>query len=211
MRTKVISIILLYIVASEADPSVRCERWFLDTRISREDKECEKKCSVKMTDMGTFDCPNQCSELCKSYVDKEKVEKYAGKTGINEHEKSLITRYPFSAFQVWMAKNKAIELTIKYFPKKGHHNNDADAFRHATWSALSTGSIGAGKTQLFTDSHEEIGIQPLAEKEMDLHNNARGREIAEELKSENKYNEQEIVERVLMEIKTGKLKVLKNE
>ena len=65
------------------------------------------------------------------------------------------------------------------------HNGQGDAFRHAVWSALSTVRIGGTLTSQLTTAHENrptptgyTEAQYNAEKQMDLYNNARGRELA---------------------------------
>lgn len=61
-------------------------------------------------------------------------------------------------------------------------NRKGDAVKHTLWNALSTIYIGATLTKQLTDAHEEItfdsGYQNhYKEKQMDLYNNAKGREL----------------------------------
>ncbi len=54
-----------------------------------------------------------------------------------------------------------------------------DAFRHALWSALLTRLMGAGKAEDYTNRHEFGDPNNNAiDREMDLYNNRKGREIA---------------------------------
>ena len=54
------------------------------------------------------------------------------------------------------------------------HNNAADAFRHAYWSALNTMSIGGELAYSFGVAHEAWVGNPITEKAMDLTNNYFG-------------------------------------
>ena len=65
------------------------------------------------------------------------------------------------------------------------YNGKGDAFRHAFWNALSTVRIGESLTEQLTTAHEDRSAPPgypaadyAKETQMDLYNNARGREIA---------------------------------
>ena len=61
----------------------------------------------------------------------------------------------------------------------GIHNGPADAFRHCYWSCLMSKEIGEEQSKKIGDIHEECASnQDPAEASMDLHNNAKGREIA---------------------------------
>jgi hypothetical protein len=58
------------------------------------------------------------------------------------------------------------------------HNGGADAFRHCYWSGLMTQRFGYGTARGFGDRHEDEPSQPANEKNMDLHNNEKGRQWA---------------------------------
>lgn len=58
------------------------------------------------------------------------------------------------------------------------HNGKGDAFRHCYWNALMSHRIGADQAKEVADAHEDKEGQPAAEKDMDLHNNQVGRDIA---------------------------------
>ncbi|MHA7844621.1 MAG: DUF6973 domain-containing protein, partial [Winogradskyella sp.] len=69
-----------------------------------------------------------------------------------------------------------------HFPKPVR-NRKGDAFKHAFWNALSTVYKGEGLTSQLTTAHENIEYDPdypnhYKETQMDLHNNAKGRQIA---------------------------------
>ncbi|MGQ0573359.1 MAG: DUF6973 domain-containing protein [Pseudonocardia sp.] len=59
------------------------------------------------------------------------------------------------------------------------HNGRGDAFRHCYWNALMTRHIGRDQAAKVANNHEELADgQPAAEREMDLFNNAFGRDRA---------------------------------
>ena len=84
----------------------------------------------------------------------------------------------------------AVDATKKYSDKYGFdvkggdtHNNEGDAFKHAYMQA------GFAKSHPFFarfigDRHENRATQPSGEKNMDLWNNAIGRQIAMEVRNE---------------------------
>lgn len=63
--------------------------------------------------------------------------------------------------------------------------DDADAYRHATWSYLMGRTIGNEKAKAMGDAHEIDGLRPwpgmgtnsAGERAMDLHNNLVGRNL----------------------------------
>lgn len=70
-----------------------------------------------------------------------------------------------------MSSNWAIE------PKE-FHNDNADAFRHATWNALMVYHVGSSYAERFADAHEYgTPDNPPLEFQMDMFNNALGRLI----------------------------------
>jgi hypothetical protein len=79
----------------------------------------------------------------------------------------------------------AEEEALKAYGKKEEHNQRGDAMRHILFSALNTQNIGSLAAKTISYGHElsEAFIQPPFEKEMDLHNDAIGRRIAEQAKS----------------------------
>jgi hypothetical protein len=69
-------------------------------------------------------------------------------------------------------------------------NNEADAYKHATWNYLMSKTIGPDRAKIMADAHEIDGINPSAigerigfsknsqgERLMDLHNNQVGRSL----------------------------------
>lgn len=105
---------------------------------------------------------------------------------LTESEKRLVIRYPFDALKVNDAKNIATSQTERKFGYNGL-GDKSDAFRHAIWNAEMAILIGSTKAELFATAHEDKdvsgnesdGYPKIAHKEMDLHNNAVGRNIGE--------------------------------
>lgn len=59
------------------------------------------------------------------------------------------------------------------------HNGRGDAFRHCYWNALMTLHLGRDQAAKVANNHEELAdSQPAPEREMDLFNNAFGRDRA---------------------------------
>ncbi|KAJ3285363.1 hypothetical protein HK104_009531 [Borealophlyctis nickersoniae] len=62
------------------------------------------------------------------------------------------------------------------------HNGKGDAFFHCYWSALMVHRIGAIQAKTIGDLHEAKNNHPKAEKQMDLYNNAVGRQLGQKWK-----------------------------
>jgi hypothetical protein len=58
------------------------------------------------------------------------------------------------------------------------HNGSADAFRHCYWSGRMNEEFGYDTAKGFGDRHEQNDAQPVAERDMDLFNNEKGRSLA---------------------------------
>lgn len=103
---------------------------------------------------------------------------------LTNSEKKLIIRYPFDALKVNQAKDVATSQTELKFGYNGL-GDKSDAFRHGIWNAKMTILIGAEKAELFATAHEDKdttgmesdGYSKVEHKNMDLHNNAVGRQI----------------------------------
>lgn len=84
------------------------------------------------------------------------------------------------------------KFNLKMNPNTVGHNDETDAFRHAFMQAYLTFKVGKGIAEWIGDDHEKDENKGLRmsddqwkkEKNMDLWNNAIGREIAEEVKGE---------------------------
>ncbi len=95
---------------------------------------------------------------------------------LNRNELIAIAKWPSLIDVVPGATEKAFKETNSRF-SSGHHNGEADAFRHCYWSALICRDTKYEAALEFTTAHEDYPSNPPKEKAMDLHNNARGLKI----------------------------------
>lgn len=93
------------------------------------------------------------------------------------------------------AQKIATERTIKEFGHNGH-NDESDAFRHAYWNAEMVKELGEAFAEEIATNHE-IASANMKEKEMDLHNNKIGREIAKKLIEQGITDSDSIVNEIL--------------
>lgn len=90
----------------------------------------------------------------------------------------------------------------------GIEDGKADAFRHAYWNALDTAEFGGVLTKLFTDAHEAFSSG--LPKQMDLHNNLKGREKAEIMNFNFLTSDSDISSSILIEVYIGHLVYIVN-
>lgn len=154
-----------------------CSKWFAATGIKPNSPNCEASCSSTIVDMDSFSCTNQCDILCKTNLPKPAIKPLSYLKRLTDGDKTAISKYPKEAIQVFAAKEKADDLTIKVFKKEGK-NDESDAFRHFVWSALLVKELGVEKAKYFLDAHENDPSQPKQEKDMDIKNNQRGVDYA---------------------------------
>ena len=100
------------------------------------------------------------------------------------------------------ALNKAEQLVLSN-TLTGIEDGRADAFRHAYWNALGTAEFGSVITQIFTDAHE-LNASGLP-KQMDLHNNKKGREKAISMSFNFFSSDSVIADSILTEVYLGHL------
>lgn len=99
----------------------------------------------------------------------------------------LILRFPLFAYPTSIATFKCIRLSNKYFGKRHHKNNEANAFRHALWNYLIVVECKKWTredykaiewAELITDWHEDFSPNKDLARAMDLHNNEVGRNVS---------------------------------
>ncbi len=101
---------------------------------------------------------------------------------LNVAEQKLVCKYPFQANSVDNARKQTEKWGKKLYGNSfSKDDNEANAFRHAFWSAAITYGIGVKYAKLFTDAHEygETGES----SKMDLKNNAVGMQLGDWYKS----------------------------
>ncbi len=98
----------------------------------------------------------------------------------------LLLRFPLFAYPTIKATFKCIRLSNKYFGKRHHTNNAANAFRHALWNYLIVVECRKWTreehkaiqwAELITNWHEEFSPNKDLARAMDLHNNQVGRNM----------------------------------
>lgn len=105
------------------------------------------------------------------------------------------------------ALNKTQQLVINN-TLTGIEDGRADAFRHAYWNALGTAEFGSNITQIFTDAHEAYSSG--LPKQMDLHNNQKGREKAITMSFNFLTSDSDIADSILIEVYVGHLLFIHN-
>lgn len=185
-----------------------CKKWFIQSKIKPESKDCEIQCAMLDTSMGTFMCPNQCKYLCDGKVKSTLLENLIFYPGLTPAEKALIKKYPQNILDAFVQKTRAELSSKRNFPNQDM-NDESDAFRHFIWAGLLTKELGFKKAKEFLEAHEADPDQPERERIMDLHNNNRGQLVAETLIKEKNWSLRNLEAKGLNELKTNKLHVLK--
>lgn len=104
-----------------------------------------------------------------------------GYGGLNEQEKRVCRRHPWDCWRGRDTAPDAVKWAGERFPNETGHNDIRDAFRHCVWNALMTKRANADFAKKFGDAHEYGDAdQPVAERDMDLFNNAHGRSVGTE-------------------------------
>ncbi|ASA25991.1 DUF6973 domain-containing protein [Paenibacillus donghaensis] len=112
----------------------------------------------------------------------------SGWNSLTTAEKWLVAGYPAEALIVNAAKNNTDEITSVRYP--GWTDGDkGNAFRHALWNAIMALNITKVMAEQFASAHEDVGLtnaelsattwngyNGLQHKQMDLHNNQKGRD-----------------------------------
>lgn len=95
----------------------------------------------------------------------------------------------------------------------GPHDGKQDAFRHAYWNALMLDAVGRYWATRWGTAHEDGAINQRAiERTMDLTNNERGRQAAEDVISVNwVVTDTELKNQVMWYLNNGKLVYIKND
>ena len=98
-----------------------------------------------------------------------------GSIGTTTEGQVAMTRPGWQVANAFMSARISLSEARSNFPRHSLHNGLGDAWRHFRWSFAMTRSMGAGAAEAFADAHEFSSPNPIAELEMDLHNNAMGR------------------------------------
>lgn len=104
---------------------------------------------------------------------KQVYEQY---NSLTDGERRYLRNHPHHALTIRESRNIAYAETSRIFGRNGR-NDASDAFRHCFWSSILSRDLGYDNALEFTNAHEEGPLNPTAEKEMDLSNNAVGLEL----------------------------------
>lgn len=106
--------------------------------------------------------------------------------------------------------DKAVKATANS-GLSGSHNGRADAFRHAYWNALMAKNIGTTNAVCVASIHEAVAASPKIQKDMDLHNNKKGRDAYNSLRNVGKStSDSSLITRVKNDISQGQMKYIKD-
>lgn len=209
------SVLALVIAAAFIIPDnakADCATWFKKSKLTPGSKDCEFQCSTLSVDMGTFDCPSQCEDLCRSEqgikAARESLGKFIYYPGLTQAEQKLVAEYPKEALIVFIQKEKAEASTHRQFPDS-QLNDESDAYRHFVWAGLLVLKIGEDRSKIYLDAHEDNPKQPTEEKAMDQANNRNGLLIGAKLKRENRLSIESLEKEALNELRRGNMSVLK--
>jgi len=157
-----------------------CSDWFKKQKI-QPGKDCIMDCAMAPTDMGSFECSNQCDELCKSTYPPSYLfslsELYPGLT---DAERALVAAEPAKMVQAYKLSWKAEDLCNKIY-LSSRLNDESDACRHFVWSSLLVNDVGEDFSKRVLNAHEQAKDQPEDQKEMDSHNNEVGLKAAKSM------------------------------
>ena len=187
-----------------------CEAWFLKSGIKSGTKDCELNCSIIKTDLGAFDCPGLCKELCKTTLRPDtmaEIAKYVEPMALTPSEKSLIAKYPIDALRVYQAKQAATNSTKRIFGGN-FRNDETDAYRHFMWSGLMRDNIEKERAEAFLNAHEANTGEPDNESQMDKSNNQKGISAAEKLMTQKQFDQTNLEKEAIQSLKRGDLNIL---
>ena len=120
-------------------------------------------------------------EMVRFYSNISNPDGYiADYAGLTQPEKDLYNQDPVRGVLALNCALDAQSSTEVIYASSYRHNNNGDAYRHAYWSALMVIKIGSTWAQRWNFAHEDgYPNQPEMERNMDIYNNMKGREIAE--------------------------------
>ena len=94
-------------------------------------------------------------------------------------EKKFVIQYTDAAILFYVRSQDALTETQRRFSPSETTNGRGDAWRHAYWSSLMASSIyGEQRAEEYGNAHEDFPGNLPAVRNMDLHNNSVGRQIA---------------------------------
>ncbi len=203
--------VLCFLNSSHA--SQECEQWFKSNQLDASSKDCLLECSSANTGMGTFNCTSECKHLCQTTITEDLLlttQSIASYPGLTNAEKALVAQSPTDAVKVFLAKQKAEQLTMDTF-KRNVANDESDAFRHFVWACLLTIDFGEEKAKQYLNAHETGSNQSDFSRAMDLSNNKVGISKAKQLIEKRTTSMADIKQAALEQLEQKKLIYVKNK
>ena len=205
-----IYLIFILCLSTNAFATKECQTWFKNTGIKK-DGDCLLECVVAKTDMGTFQCPEICSQLCKTSIKKNLIfSLFSLYPGLTKQERVLTTKFPKKMLSAYRLTWKTEKLCLSLFKKNGT-NDVSDACRHFIWATLLYKEFGPEFSRKILDAHEKDSEQAIEEQAMDLANNRLGLAVATELSRKDQLNEKAILKSFKTNLRKGNLIILKGE
>lgn len=201
-------VLLLWTIFAFAEPDNECKQWFKDKGL-KPGPSCLLACTSAGTDMGTFVCPDECDDLCRSEISEKFFFKISDLyPGLTAEEKGLAAKEPLKTIQAYKLSWEAEDICSEvYF--KSRTNDESDACRHFVWAILLTRELGADFANRILNAHEQDPKEPKPEQAMDLANNRLGIIVAGQLFKHQKFGEHEILEAFRENLINGRFIILK--
>ena len=185
----------------------KCKVWFKNQKI-KTGKDCLIECSIALTDMGTFDCPQFCTQLCKVSRKEQIVFDLTYYYGLTFAERAILAKHTKKSIIAYKLSKKAESMCLIFF-EKSLTNDASDACRHFIWATLLYKEFGLTFSKKLLNAHEADIKQPLVEKQMDLKNNHLGLKIARSLSKKGKLSDLDILKSFQDNWEKGNFIVLK--
>ena len=205
---KIIVLFLSLFFSNQSYAGDSCVEWFKESKIPL-GRDCLLKCASISTDMGTFDCPNICDQLCKSNIKDTVLFQLSDLyPGLTAEERALSTKYPSKMLSAYKLTWKAEKMCLNLY-RSTQTNDESDACRHFVWASLMMKDLGIEFSTAVLNAHEQDPKQPEKEKAMDLANNRQGQIVAQDLIKKNLFNEENVLNAFKEDLKQGRLIVLR--
>jgi len=95
-------------------------------------------------------------------------------------EVNLMLDYPY-AVPGWLIASKTAVSKTQTLYSDASDGSIANSFQHAYWNVLMVKLIGYGLAEAYANAHENYEGNPLIHKTMDLYNNQKGRDFADNI------------------------------
>lgn len=178
-----------------------CIEWFEKKNIDAATHyDCVSECAVRV-DMGTFQCPEYCDELCKALLPVTR----GAVSGLCPDLRRYLLANPLDATKIFSARKRALRLTRKATGRSSG-NDESDAVRHALLAMGLAEDLGLERAKRLLDAHESCAPRNKF-TEMDLHNNNVSLDHWGSRKQKTKMSDEDLIAAALSLLLNGKLRV----